>query len=102
MIDKLMKWDLQLEEAQNLVEKQITECNQNIGSNYERQFKLEIELRQKREQMLKQMADGNKGIDDEMMGESGLMMGGSGRGNKKKGDDGWMSSIKGGFFNNKR
>jgi hypothetical protein len=70
-----------LEKAQNLVEKQISECNQNIGNNYERQLKLEFELRGKRENILKSISEGK---DEDMMGgESGFSAGGK---NKKGGN----------------
>ncbi len=100
MLETLNQWDSQLEKAQHLVERQISECNQNIGDNYERQLKLEFELRGKRENMLKSISEGK---EDEMMGESGLSMGGGRKGQKK---DNWggglMSGIKQGFFNNAR
>jgi hypothetical protein len=38
-----------LQFAQELVEKQIDECNKNIESNYERQLKLEFDIRGRRE-----------------------------------------------------
>lgn len=79
-----------------MVEKQISECNQNIVSNYERQLKLEFDLRAKREALIKQMSESK---EDEMMGESGLSTGKKNQ--KKTGGDGWgfMAGMRPGFLN---
>ncbi len=83
---------------QKTVEKQISECNSSVLSNYERQAKLELDIRSRRDHLLKQISDGK---DDEM-GESGLSFGKKNSQKSRGGEQDWghglMNSFRRGFM----
>lgn len=59
-IAKLEAWDQQLLEAQTFIEKRIvSECNQNVQDNYERQLREKEEIEKKRHQVLEEMNNPN-------------------------------------------
>ena len=61
-----------------MVEKQISGCNANVITNYERQYKLEQDLNERRDTLLKKISDGK----EDMYGS------GSGLGFNKKNSSG--------------
>lgn len=77
-----------------MVEKQIVDCNKNIEDNYDRQMKLEFELREKRQSMIKNISEGKE--DEMMMGESGF---GDKKQQKKDTWGGGLGNMTRGFFN---
>ena len=58
MLQKLSDWDNQLEQTQIMIEKNVQGCNSSIMNNYERQLKLEMDLRDRRDAMIKDIHDG--------------------------------------------
>jgi hypothetical protein len=52
MLTKLEDWDKQLEHSQIFIEKNVQACNTSIMSTYEKQLKHELEMRERRDQML--------------------------------------------------
>ena len=96
MINKLEDWDKQLESAQVMIEKKMKECNSSIIHHYERQMKHEYEMRDRREQMLKDIQEDK----EDMTGSGG--MGGGERPKKKQGNDegagGFLQGFRPGFL----
>ena len=95
MLRKLEQWDTQLEQTQRVVEKQIRGCNENVINNYERQLKLELQLNEKRDALLKAISEGK---EDQEMGDSGLPLMKK-RSSKNDGGRGFLSGFKQGFLN---
>lgn len=73
MLKKLEDWDEQLEQSQVLIEQKVKDCNASIISQYERQLNMELEMRTRRDEMLKEIEEGK---DQEFggMGGPGLSM----------------------------
>lgn len=58
MLKKLEDWDEQLEQSQVLIEQKVKDCNASIISQYERQLNMELEMRTRRDEMLKEIEEG--------------------------------------------
>ena len=67
MLQKLEDWDRQLESAQKIIEDKAKSCNQSIMTTYEYQLRHELNLREKRQQVLKDLEEGR----DNEVGEGG-------------------------------
>lgn len=107
MLTKLEDWDRQLGAAQDLIEEKAKACNQSILSTYENQLKHELQMRDKRQQVLKDIEEGR----DIEVGEGGgpsLNIGKKKSNSNKRdmhkdkdgsGSGGFLSGLRHGFLN---
>eukprot|EP00347_Sterkiella_histriomuscorum_P022223 403331239 len=108
MLLKLEDWDKQLEESQVLIETRVQSCNTSIMETYEKQLNQELEVRGRREQMIRDIEEGK----DQEFGGSGphntLGKKRSSKRDRDRGDHddfpgsgigGFLSGLKQGFLN---
>lgn len=98
MIAKLDEWDKELEHAQHLIENSAKDCNNSIVQNYDRQFVQEMQVREKRENLLKRLQEGQ---DEEFGGAGPGLTLGKKKSSKREaeGAGSFLSGLRQGFLN---